>query len=224
MDLSTLKVMRKVVPGTVFIFFGVPLYKTLTGNLIGYDDALKFSLDGYGAVIAFIIGAIFCSYDFRKYFISSSHERINRNIFTRLYTIGRGRTPQASIVKDRVHNKNMMRVFYSLVDGDESLKEKGKLVRDNGLIWSSCADLVLLGTVYVYVYLISVIVAVIWFPAQVIALVVSGLLIGLLSLIVSVVIFPRVHAEHLKLSNEQINIIDKLHREKLTELLNKYGI
>ena len=41
------------------------------------------------------------------------------------------------IKKDRA----LMNIFYSFVDNDESLKEKAKSVRMNGLVWSSFIDL-----------------------------------------------------------------------------------
>ncbi|TWE05938.1 hypothetical protein FB481_106321 [Pseudomonas sp. AG1028] len=224
MDLSTLKVMRKVVPGTVFVFFSVPIYQAAIGEVIPYSEALEFPLESYGAVIAFILGTLLCSYNFRSLFIRGSHAKIDKNIIVRLYRIGRGGNPPSNIVDDEARRKLMMIMFYNIIDGDESLKEKGKLVRDNGIVWSTCADIVLLGLIFSWLYFVLSVIASNWYPDRLSAMAVSGLLIGFISLFTSVLVFPKVHSEHLRLSNEQLNVIEKLHRDKVVELFDKNGI
>lgn len=210
MELSTLKKLRKVVPGTVFLFFSVPIYQFFAEDLFKIDDSLKFSLEGYGAVLAIIIGSFFGTLKIRSLRNDSTHKRINENIKSRLLAEGltEERTDEE---KESVKNsKLLMHVFYHLIDNDESLKEKAKLVRDNGLIWTSTADVAILGCFFSWLYFILILV----FGADGL-LVSSGLMIGSIGFISGAILHPRTVNEHISLGNEQIDFILTNHKAEL---------
>ncbi|MFB2752992.1 hypothetical protein ACE02G_04985 [Shewanella xiamenensis] len=210
MELSTLKKLRKVVPGTVFLFFSVPIYQFFAEDLFKIDDSLKFSLEGYGSVLAIIIGSFFGTLKIRMIRNESTHKKINENIKYRLLT--EGLTEERTVEeKERIKNsKRLMHVFYHFIDNDESLKEKSKLVRDNGLIWTSTADVAILGCFFSWLYFILILV----FGADGV-LVSSGLMIGSIGLISGAILHPRTVKEHISLGNEQIDFILTNHKAEL---------
>ena len=158
MELSTLKKLRKVVPGTVFLFFSVPAYQFCVDDIYKIDDSLKFPLEGYGAVLAIIIGSFFGTLKVRRLRNKKTHKEINENIKTRLLMEGLAEH-RSEDEKIKIKNsRKLMHIFYHLIDNDQSLKEKSKLVRDNGLIWTSTADVAILGCFFSWVYLILILI------------------------------------------------------------------
>lgn len=210
MELSTLKKLRKVVPGTIFLFFSVPIYQFFTESLLRIDDSLKFSLEGYGAVLAIIIGSFFGTLKVRSLRYDLTYKQINENIKSRL--LAEGLTEERTEdEKEKVkESSRLMHVFYHFVDNNESLKEKSKLVRDNGLIVTSTADVAILGCCFSWLYLILIIA----FGANGV-LVSSGLMIGVIGLISGAVLHPIAVNEHIKLGNEQIDFILVNHKADL---------
>lgn len=210
MELSTLKKLRKIVPGTVFLFFSVPVYQFFVDDLFKIDDSLKFSLEGYGAVLAIIIGSFFGTLKIRSLRNETTHKEINENIKSRL--LAEGLTEQRSEEeKDEIKNsRKLMHVFYHLIDNDQSLKEKSKLVRDNGLIWTSTADVAILGCFFSWLYLILILI----FGVDGL-LVSAGLMIGSIGLISGAILHPRTVKEHISLGNEQIEFILTNHKDEL---------
>lgn len=197
-------------PGTVFLFFSVPVYQFFVDDLFKIDDSLKFSIEGYGAVLAIIIGSFFGTLKIRSLRIETTHKEINENIKSRL--LAEGLTEQRSEEeKDEIKNsRKLMYVFYHLIDNDQSLKEKSKLVRDNGLIWTSTADVAILGCFFSWLYLILMLI----FGVDEL-LVSAGLMIGSIGLISGAILHPRAVKEHIKLGNEQIEFILTNHKDEL---------
>ncbi|WP_421711534.1 hypothetical protein [Alcanivorax sp.] len=210
MELSTLKKLRKIVPGTVFLFFSVPVYQFFVDDLFKIDDSLKFSLEGYGAVLAIIIGSFFGTLKIRSLRNETTHKEINENIKSRLLAEGLAEQ-RSEEEKDEIKNsRKLMHVFYHLIDNDQSLKEKSKLVRDNGLIWTSTADVAILGCFFSWLYLILILI----FGVDGL-LVSAGLMIGSIGLISGAILHPRTVKEHISLGNEQIEFILTNHKDEL---------
>lgn len=210
MELSTLKKMRKVVPGTVFLFFSVPMYQFFAENLFKIDENLKFVLEGYGAVLAIIIGSLFGTLKTRSLRNDSTYKKINENIKSRLLKEGLTEERTEDEKENVKKSTSLMHVFYHLIDNDESLKEKSKLVRDNGLIWTSTADVAILGCFFSWLYFILILI----FGADGI-LVSSALMIGSIGLISGAVLHPIAVKEHINLGNEQIDFILTNHKAEL---------
>lgn len=109
-----------------------------------------------------------------------------------------------------------MRVFYNIIDNDESLKRKGMNVMFNGIFWTSTADSALINFAFYFTYKYC-------YPTieNVHTLMSFFLFTGIISIglhIVSVI-------KHIYLSNEQLNPIvqDKklsaIVEEKFNEIL-----
>lgn len=210
MELSTLKKLRKIVPGTVFLFFSVPVYQFFVDDLFKIDDSLKFSLEGYGAVLAIIIGSFFGTLKIRSLRNETTHKEISDNLKRRLLMAGLIEQ-RSEKEKDEIKNsRKLMHVFYYLIDNDQSLKEKSKLVRDNGLIWTSTADVAILGCFFSWLYLILILI----FGVDGL-LASAGLMIGSIGLFSGAILHPRTVKEHISLGNEQIEFILTNHKDEL---------
>ncbi|WP_053982309.1 hypothetical protein [Marinagarivorans algicola] len=219
MKLSNLKYLRKLVPGTIFIFFGVPCYQYMAGDLLNIDESIGFVIKGYGVVLAIIIGSFLECVKIRKLINSKTHQKINNNIKSKLIENGLTELKTEAEIDAVKSSKQLMHIFYHLIDNDESLKEKSKLVRDNGLIWTSTIDIAIIGCFYSWLYFILII----FFGANGL-LVSAGLMIGLIGLISGALLHPRAVSEHIALGDEQIDFIVTNHKNtlqnKITGLFN----
>jgi len=153
MDTGTLKKLRSAVPGTLIILGLVPLYTYWTGTPLIELSKGEWLLAGVVSVVAYAIGMLYNVYCVRALFNRNSHKRIRQNIKRRLLSIGRTTPITDEKRQALLAGSALMDTFYSLVDSEDSLKEKAKLVRDNGLAWSSIADIVVLGVVFACLYL-----------------------------------------------------------------------
>ena len=210
MDLSTLKRMRVIVPGTTFVFFAIPTYIFFSPKVLEIDSALKFPLESYGAVLAFIIGTMFNTYEIRRFILKKSLHEIDENIQNKLLQEGLS-TPQDTRKEEEIKKtKKLMVIFYNFIDTDESLKEKAKLVRENGLVLSSSADIALIGLFFSYVYLFLS-----WIYDINTLFLFSGMAIGLIAIISWRLVHFKALKSHIKLGEDQIKIIAQ---NKKTEL------
>ncbi|MBH3329648.1 hypothetical protein I5L56_08435 [Pseudomonas oryzihabitans] len=223
MDLSNLKTMRKLVPGTTLVLLSIPIYKTFIEESLNSNDALKFPFESYGLVLVFIFGTILCETKLRKKVLEKSLEEISKNIFFKLYGMNNNNQSPPPTLYNTPNKKKMMIIFYHLIDNDESLKEKGKLVRDNGLLWSSTADAIWLGLIFSYLYLILSWVCIFFAPEKSMPLAISGLMIAVTVWALKKIALPRIHREHLKLSNDQLEIINQLHKATAQSILKQNG-
>lgn len=216
MELSNLKNLRKVVPGTIFLFFGAPCYQYVTGNMFRVDESIKFAVEGYGSVLAIIIGSFFGTLKIRNLRNSVTHKKINDNIKNRLIKEGLTKDKSEEEINAVKTSKELMHVFYHLIDNDESLKEKSKLVRSSGLIWTSTADVAILGCFFSWLYFVMIL---LFGPNNL--LVVAGLMIGFIGLISGAIFHPLATKEHINLGNEQINFIVTIHKKDLQNHINE---
>jgi hypothetical protein len=80
---------------------------------------------------------------------------IQLNIKRQLFENGRT-IPISDVDRDRIMGGNeIMSIFYKIVDNDDSLKEKAKIVRSNGLFWTSTADVAVISIIYLHHHLCS---------------------------------------------------------------------
>ena len=215
MELSTLKRYRKVVPGATFIFFLIPAYLFFTDQVLRIDEAAKFAVGGYGAVLAFIIGTFFSSLKIRSLRNKKTHAEIITNIKKKLIKNGLTRTVDAEEIKKVIEGRQLMHVFYHIIDNDESLKEKSKLVKDNGLTWTSTADVAILSCFFTWLYFLLIL----FFGAES-SLVFAGLLIGFIGLLSGAILHPLSVKNHIALGNDQLEFIFTNHKKKLQDKIN----
>lgn len=212
MELSHLKTLRKIVPGSVFLFFSIPAYQYAANDLFNLDDALKFTIEGYGGVLAFIIGTFFSSLKIRSLRNASTHKQISDNIKSKLINHGLTIEVEKEKIEEIKSSRQLMHIFYHIIDNDESLKEKSKLVKDNGLTWTSTADVAILGCGFCWLYFILIL---IFGPEPI--FVWAGLMIGSIGLLSGAILHPRAVKNHIDLGNEQIEFIVTNHKNELQE-------
>ncbi|ANF26261.1 hypothetical protein [Stutzerimonas stutzeri] len=215
MELSNLKKLRKIIPGTIFVFFSIPAYQYFANEILTLDESAKFALKGYGTVLAFIIGTLFSTLKIREKRNKSTHQEIVSNLKHKLIEYGLTKIPSQKELEKVMASNQLMHIFYSFIDNDESLKEKSKLVRDNGLTWSSTADAAILGCFFSWAYLFLIM-----FVGPEPILAISGIMIGLIGLISGAVLHPMSVKEHIKLGNQQVEFIATNHKSKLQEKVN----
>jgi hypothetical protein len=207
MELSNLKLLRKIVPGVYIIGCSYPFLPNLS-NVYSHD-ASPFIVICVGAVIGFVYDAL----GWRRLRNRKSHQRINDNIKDLLIEYGLTRPASAEEVEKLKSSTNLRSVFYQLVDNDPSLIEKSRNVRDNGLFWTSTADVALISCVYTWIYCFSV-----WLLSEHYASV--GLIIGAIGLISGCFLHPLAVNKHIALSNEQIQHIVLTKKKELEEKVN----
>ncbi len=110
-----------------------------------------------------------------------------------------------------LRDKNIIKnIFYFFVDNTESLKEKAKLVRLNGLIWTSFMDLSIISFFGSFVFFAKWLIGRNDYNSYV------GIILLLLS-ILSYLMIILLTSKHLSLSNEQLDYITSIDVTSLRE-------
>jgi len=175
---------------------------------------LDWVIAGAGIVVSYVLGAIYNLYGLRAVFNGNSHARIITNIKHRLLEIGRT-TPLTDERKNQLERgSELMDVFYSLVDSNDTLKERAKLVRDNGLIWSTVADVTMLSTMFGALYLP------LWLTTGEAQFMIWGLGAAVVALVAGLSWHPRAERRHVQLGNDQLNFIAQHLKNEASEKVN----
>ncbi len=140
MSLETLKLIRLIVPGIIIFFFTMIL-----GNITGlWHISLPDNLEKAAYIPSMLIpGAIYYLTPLRSWTNARHHKRLIEHLRTGLVSI--------SEIDDRPEKFTwpaLKSLFFSLVDLDASLKTKASLAYFNGAIWTTCADLTILGIIF----------------------------------------------------------------------------
>jgi Flp pilus assembly protein TadB len=219
MEISTLKTYRKIVPGGTFLICLIPLL------WFAYDFAIKDILElttgQYGAISAlctisaFVVGALFNNLNIRSVINAKSHARIVGNIKEQL--MRNGLTKEVSPEERDVvrSSERLMHVFYQFIDNDKSLSEKARLVRDNGLVWTSAADIAIVTLFFCIIYLILIA----YFGLNSI-LVFAFVLTLLVAAFLIWVVHPNAESQQIALSNDQIEFIVTHKKQELQNKVN----
>lgn len=210
MDLSTLKRLRVVVPGTTFVFFLMPVYMFFSPKILEVDSALKFPLESYGAVLSFILGTLFNTNKVRRLLLKGSLDKIDNNIKDRLLHEGLEVSQDTHKIDAIKKSKKLMNILYGFVDSDESLKERKKLVMDNGLVLSSSADVTLIGLLFAFLYFCLSLV----YDLNALFLF-SGWAIALIAIFSWWIVHLQALKLHIELGNDQIDLIVQKHKTEL---------
>jgi len=176
----------------------------------GFD----WMIAGTGLVASYVLGAIYNLYCLRAIFNGKSHAKITTNIKQRILEIGRT-VPFTDERKDQLlRGSELMDVFYSLVDSNDTLKERAKLVRDNGLKWSTVADVTVLGTMFAALYLP------LWFTTGYALFMVWGLGAAAVASIAGALLHPRTENKHVQLGNNQLDFIAQHLKDQVSQKVN----
>ncbi|PPC77912.1 hypothetical protein C4K68_07655 [Pokkaliibacter plantistimulans] len=199
MELTTLKYMRKIVPGTLLIFFGAPFYMFFFDDSINMDSSLKFVLDGYGVTLAAILGFIYDGTDLRKLRLSAGQNAIKLFIAEKIIA-GLGVSVRKGKIKKNM--RSIMSIYYDLIDHDDSLKEKSLIIKDNGLFWTSSADTALIGCFYAWIYALLG-----YYYDNTLLFLLPGLLIGCIAFLSGNFLYPKSIEKHMSVVDDQIALM-----------------
>lgn len=205
MEQKTLNYLRIIVPGGIFLVYAVllgaitKLYQLPNPDL----DAIMKSL------FVLVIGAIYRFTPLRSWINRNHYDRVNENIRSRMVAM-------AKLVDDkrRFTWKNLRRVFYDIIDNDESLKVKGQRVMFNGLLWTSCADTTAIGILFLGYSLILIASHV--NGAAYAAMAFFGF--ALLGFVGSV----KSTEKHIELGNEQLDLMEEKYSTAIHDRLIKF--
>lgn len=210
MDVGKLKTLRVVVPGTIILIEAYPIYASVYGKTLWQLLSSDLLITGFGSVVAYILGAIYNIFCIRAIFNGQSHKKIINNIKNRILDMGRTLPLTPERRSELLSGNEIIDIFYALVDSNKTLTERSKLVRDNGLKWSSVADIIVLGTFFGFLYMI-------------IGLVLNNKLMlefseySLLTIILFWFLHPIVEKKHIALSNSQLDFIGNQLRNELIQ-------
>ena len=164
-------------------------------------------------VIVFPIGYLYDIMNIRGRFLRDSLSLIQANIQEKLTAPFRTEDVIEVNIESLTQGRQLLHVFYSIVDNDESLKSKSQDVYLNGLLWSSTADLMAVTLLFIPVYVI----AYLFKPLPHYLPIALGLCIAYL--FAARVAMPRVTSKHIELSDDQLDFILQHHRDELHEEL-----
>ena len=131
--------MRLVVPGSFILVFAVGFFISI--GILDFDDLAVEELAS--GVFAIVIGVFYRFSGIRERVNKQYFDRVNENIRSSLVRIS-GHVDD----REKFTWRRIRRVFYDLIDNDESLKVLSKQVMFNGLFWTSAADLTAIASIF----------------------------------------------------------------------------
>lgn len=213
--MGTLKFFRLLVPG-ILIFLLIILVLQDDFSELSYlvrvfsDFQVK---DTRYTVVFVVIGVLYYILGIRHWLWNPYHERVRNNIKDKLLSPFLQDLNKQQIA-DLKEGSKLMNVFYHFIDSDDSLKEKAKRVRFNGLIWTSTIDLTIISGLGSLVFWIRFILERTQYN---LVMAVSLLALALISFGLIQLSTRR----HLALSNEQLELICQIYRVKLHGKINE---
>jgi hypothetical protein len=204
MSLSLLKALRFFVPAALIL-----VYCSIFGKIVGLwtTPIPDFSKDYYLPVVV-APAVLYYITPLRKWVNAPHHRRVNENLRRGLVSIAG--------YPDRVDKytwKSLRPLFYSLVDGDESLKNKATLAYMNGLLWTSLADSTALSVLYA---ILAALLIAIGMKEAVVALELFCA-IAVVSIIGSVVTTNK----QIDIGNQQLEVMELKNKSDIEKRLNK---
>jgi hypothetical protein len=207
MSKETLKVMRLIIPGVLIFLLCMPLGKLTFATLTKIDTGNAFYL-----AIVLVLGGLYRTFNARRFLFHDQLTDVHKNIKDKLL---------APFVNEQIYSKlnnlperDFLKVFYNIIDNDPSLSSKKADVYENGLLWSSYADL---GTISIFASPIYCLAFALMRNYEYLAIAVFLLGLFFLSKFLSAITARN----HIKLSDDQLETITVIHRQKLNDLLQK---
>ena len=208
MNLEIQTMLRVTIPGTIILLAILPLFK----EDLSFDKFVSLFNDikdlAYLLVIP-ILGGLYHLVGVRHLFLKDAQRKIQTNIKDQLLSACRDDQIIASSSDSLREGNLLIDIFYNLVDNDESLRERAKRVRLNGVLWSSAADLKAISAFFICVYVVAYLILG-RFHYLPVALVLGGLYF-----LASFWLLPITTRKHIELSNSQLDYIMSLLGEDL---------
>lgn len=147
MEQTTLKYLRVLIPGVIFLVGFFPTYKHL------FPDIFQLlSIDfSYLMLLSLLVGGIYYQSNLQWLITCISLYIIRLNIMESLVRIS-GLTVSRGQARLLWRTDKFMHVFYKIVDNDESLKRKAAIVYFNGIFWTSTADSFIISSFFFFFY------------------------------------------------------------------------
>jgi hypothetical protein len=203
MAISLLKFVRFVVPAVLILLFA-----KLLGFLTGWWTTIlpDFEKSQYLPIVIIPAAAYYIT-PLRRWTNAPHHKRITERLRSSLVQIS-GYPDR----EDKYTWKKLSPLFYSLVDQDESLKQKSNLAFANGAIWTSFADSTILAVLFflasMFLYWLGVEDA--FLAGMIFLLITAGSLAG--SLVCT--------SKQIAIGTEQIEVIDFKYKSDVERRLN----
>jgi hypothetical protein len=142
MPIDILKLIRFLVPPALIV-----LFTKLLGFLTGWWTTTLPDFEKLQYLPAGIVpGVIYYVIPLRRWANASHHDRVTEKL-----RVGLVKITGYPDKKDKYTWQKLRPLFFSLVDQDESLKQKARLAYANGAIWTSCADATALSILFALV-------------------------------------------------------------------------
>jgi hypothetical protein len=185
------------------------VYCSLFGKFVGLWTAPipDFSKDYYLPVVV-VPAVLYYITPLRKWVNAPYHAKVSENLRRGVVSIAG--------YPDRVDKytwKSLRSLFFSLVDSDESLKNKASLAYMNGLLWTSLADSTALSVLYA---ILAALLIAIGMKEAVVAFELFCT-IAIVSIIGSIVTTNK----QIDIGNEQLEVMELKYREEIEKRLNK---
>jgi hypothetical protein len=199
----------------MIVLFSSPLGQQ-TFAFSSFLDSLASLQNVVRGVGAIICGTLYYLLPIRNYFLRGSLAQIHVNIKNRLLEPCLD-DPHVAAAEQRLRqDRTIFDVFYPLIDNDATLKERAKGVRLNGLIWTSTADLTAIAMIMALIY---------WGAALLVEprphyLWLSGVF-AVASFLAMCCLLPMVTQRHIRLSNEQLDYIQRVLTKELCRRLRE---
>lgn len=213
MSLESLKSLRSYIPGIVLVLF-IRLFNTSSiEDLKSYIETL-FSFNTEEAIkmiLVIVIGFFYNSFKLRRILFEPYLAIVQQNIKKRILLIINSKEKISfTEAKNFINTNKGMILFYYIIDNDNSLTEKSKIVKYNGLIWTTLTDISIFSLFFLFLEFYKVIkFKDIYFSYVSIIFAVIG--------IICLVLNHIAVRNHIKLSNEQLDVIEQIYADKLYE-------
>ena len=212
MGMGALKYWRLVIPGIMVLILILFIVQDSFSELTKAFSDFQLK-DTIYTIVVVAIGAFYYVLHIRNLLWNPYRNRVNSNIKERLISSCgiQISEQQSAYLKD---GRILMDVFYHFIDNDNSLLEKAKRVRFNGLIWTSVVDLTIIAVVGSLLFWIKYFIETNSY----------NLWMALILLILAIVSFGLIQLatkHHLSLSNEQLDIICSSYRPELENKVNE---
>jgi len=151
MNQETLKYLRVLIPGLIFLVGCIPFFELFTPGIMKEIPSVKFS---YITLVSILIGSLYYQLKINKIVTNISFKIFGGNINREMLKIYKDPlTPKQKKYLEK--NKNIRNVFYKIIDHDKSLTIRAKNIYFNGIFWTSSADALIISVFFIAVYSLS---------------------------------------------------------------------
>ncbi len=222
MENTTLKRLRVIIPGVIILLLLLLLiYDLLPLFFVENNKHPVFSFLSIiglsvSTILAIFFGALYKLSNLRWVFFQKPIENIRGNIKAHFQKKFISEPEILSKICALENDKPIMNIFFDFIDNDNSLSEKAKNVRFNGIFLSSIADIMILALIFGPIYLIAYI-----YYNHSIYLVWTSIALTILFILCLVHFLPKTTKDHIDLSNEQLDLITRKYTTELRDELDK---